>query len=290
MRKPAAVHSPFRYVGGKFYARNSIIPLLPEHQSYIEPFCGGASIYFAKDKVEQNWLNDLDEELIQTLICIRDQPEALAKLVSSYKIDSGMHDYFKNHFVPANALEVAARWFYLNRISYSGIMNKMNCYYSYNPRFTKPQSRWQDAIMLSSEKLQGVKITHLDFRQVIRQAPAGAVLFIDPPQSVNDRRDRFYKHGMAPQDHKDLAELLYQRRHELGFVLCASPDVLPAFEWAASVVAQWQKKAGRMDYAAELQQQKVAQQANIAGSLIYNAPQGLMSRSSSGSLGYALSE
>ena len=41
------INSPFRYAGGKFYARKLILELLPQHDDYIEPFAGGASIFFA---------------------------------------------------------------------------------------------------------------------------------------------------------------------------------------------------------------------------------------------------
>ena len=46
----AAINSPFRYAGGKFYARNLILEHIPPHSDYIEPFAGGASIFFAKSR------------------------------------------------------------------------------------------------------------------------------------------------------------------------------------------------------------------------------------------------
>ena len=36
------INSPFRYAGGKFYARKLIIEFIPKHTFYIEPFAGGA--------------------------------------------------------------------------------------------------------------------------------------------------------------------------------------------------------------------------------------------------------
>ena len=59
-----AINSPFRYAGGKFYARKFILNYIPLHSCYIEPFAGGAFIFFAKKKVQENILNDLDEELV----------------------------------------------------------------------------------------------------------------------------------------------------------------------------------------------------------------------------------
>lgn len=58
------INSPFRYAGGKFYARKLILNFIPKHSNYLEPFASGGSIFFAKEKVNTNWLNDIDKELI----------------------------------------------------------------------------------------------------------------------------------------------------------------------------------------------------------------------------------
>ena len=52
-----AMNSPFRYAGGKFYARKLILEHIVPHVYYAEPFAGGASIFFAKDKAATNVLN-----------------------------------------------------------------------------------------------------------------------------------------------------------------------------------------------------------------------------------------
>ena len=59
-----AINSPFRYAGGKFYARKLIAEHLIDTTVYCEPFAGGASVFFYKKKSEINILNDLDEALI----------------------------------------------------------------------------------------------------------------------------------------------------------------------------------------------------------------------------------
>ena len=62
------INSPFRYAGGKFYARKLVLAHIPRHTAYIETFAGGASIFFAKPKVEFNQLNDIDNELINVYL------------------------------------------------------------------------------------------------------------------------------------------------------------------------------------------------------------------------------
>ena len=123
-----AINSPFRYPGGKFYARRLILEHVPPHSYYAEPFAGGGSIFFAKEKVADNWLNDVDDDLWNTYIHIRDHVEALIAFLAGLPASKELHTYYKNEFQPKSDLERAGRWYYLNRTSYSGIMKAENCY------------------------------------------------------------------------------------------------------------------------------------------------------------------
>ena len=249
-----AINSPFRYAGGKFYARKLILEHIPTHTQYIEPFCGGASIFFAKEKVENNWLNDIDDDLINTLIVIRDTPTELidvlkrrttrisripTNLVASVKVgeplpaDKELHAFFKNDYHPQNNLERALRWFYLNRTSYSGIMNFQNMYWGYGDKYSMQPKYWARNIERTSEKLQGVNLTSLDFEQVIDNAPQGALLFIDPPY-FNADQDKFYQHFFAREDHYRLEHCLYRNRERLNMFITYDnvTDVRNLYHWA----------------------------------------------------------
>ena len=102
MPKPRSLksNSPFRYPGGKFYARKLILDMLPPHTGYCEPFAGGASIFFAKPKVEDSILNDLDSEVINTLACIRDDVEGLTGLLDGLPASKYLHSYYKSEYQP----------------------------------------------------------------------------------------------------------------------------------------------------------------------------------------------
>ena len=229
----SSINSPFRYAGGKFYARKLILEHVPVHQNYIEPFAGGASIFFAKNKVSNNQLNDIDGELINVYKHIRDHPEELIfflkkrpeteSRIPEYLTDGilygdplpaskELHSFFKKEYKPENDLELAARWFYLNRTSYSGIMNFQNMYWGYGDKFSMQPKNWPQNILRTSSKLQGVDLTNLDFELVIDQAPDDSLLFIDPPY-FNADQDKFYQHYFSKKDHIRLAECL-QRNNE----------------------------------------------------------------------------
>src|SRR6202158_1845256 len=55
---------PLAYIGGKSRLAKQIIALLPEHQTYVEPFAGVAQVFFHKQPSKVEVLNDLDGEIV----------------------------------------------------------------------------------------------------------------------------------------------------------------------------------------------------------------------------------
>ena len=53
------------YVGSKRQLLPSILPHIPAHRVYIEPFAGGAALFFTKPPAQSNVLNDKDRNLIR---------------------------------------------------------------------------------------------------------------------------------------------------------------------------------------------------------------------------------
>jgi len=249
----SSINSPFRYAGGKFYARKLILEHVPKHKSYIEPFAGGGSIFFAKNKVEYNQLNDIDSELVNVYQTIRDnseelifllkkRPESESRIPAEFTKDvlygdplpasKELHGFFKNFFKPENNIERAQRWFYLNRTSYSGIMNIQNMYWGYGDKFSMQPKNWAQNIKRTNQKLQGVYITNMDFEDVIDHAPDGALLFIDPPY-FNADQDKFYQHYFAKEDHFRLAECLQRNTDRLKLFITYDniPEIRKLYNW-----------------------------------------------------------
>lgn len=204
---PHFVHSPFRYSGNQIYALDALLSLIPEHRYYAEPFCGGASIFFGKSKAEGNWLNDIDKELIETYIAIRDQPETLIAALTGEEISERRYNHFKTEFIPRNGFETAVRWFYLNRTSRIETMSK---FWRRDKKITPIPTDWVNSILECSKKLQGVRLTCGDFEKIINEAPEGSFLVITPPYSIHhsSAQNREHKHPFERESHFRLANAL----------------------------------------------------------------------------------
>jgi DNA adenine methylase len=70
------------YYGGKQKLVFAILPKFPKHVLYNEPFCGGAALFFAKERSEIEVLNDLNAEIINFYRVIKTDFISLQKKVN----------------------------------------------------------------------------------------------------------------------------------------------------------------------------------------------------------------
>ena len=244
----ARMRSPFAYPGGKSYALRHILPAIPDHDCYVEPFCGGGSVYFAKPKALSSWLNDIDAELINCHRCIRDRPRQMAGMLASEAITRERHARYRQSR-PWSDLGRAVRYYWLNRTSFSGIMRPDNCNFRFYAGRHMPPSGWCRRIAQCSAKMQGTMLTHLDFEEVIDGAPDGSFLFVDPPYHSTWQR-RLYAHPFGAADHGRLRDALRRNAGRLRFLLTYDdhPDVRAMYGgWTCTDNRSWSYRIGRTD-------------------------------------------
>ncbi len=242
-------NSPFRYPGGKYYARRLILDALPTHERYCEPFAGGASVFFAKTSAAMSILNDADGDVINTLRCIRDRVESLIELLEGVPIDKEHHRHYKEHYEPTTGLERAFRWFYLNRTSYSGIMRAENCYFGWGRLYSMLPENWGPHLRTCSDKLQGTELLSLDFEDAIDALPNGTLAFVDPPYWSGDQR-KFYNCTFNEADHLRLRDCLERNSDRLLFLLTYDDceAIRDLYSWAPLIQVQtWHYTINRTD-------------------------------------------
>ncbi|MBI4393248.1 MAG: DNA adenine methylase [Euryarchaeota archaeon] len=235
------VISPFRYPGGKYYATKHLLPFINayDHDEYREPFLGGGTIFFAKRRVPYNWLNDLDDNLMATYRIMAD-PELSQKLAARMQAEVASptrHAELKA-FGPSNDFEIAFKTYYLNRTSYSGIINKPA--WGYRESQSAPPGTWGEKIRKAHEKLLGAKLTDRDFSLVLEAPPRGkrVLMYLDPPYFHADQK-RAYTKPFKASDHLRLARAL--KVLDAGFCLSYDdcPEVRDFYRWAHVYERSW---------------------------------------------------
>ena len=222
----------FRYPGGKYYALKYLRKFVSTHHTeYRDPFVGGGSVFFDKAKVRHNWINDFDDELIKCYQTIQNPVtrEILTERFSDEIANKTRYSEVKL-FTPTNDFEIAWKYYYMNRTSFSGKMISPS--WGYREKRSLPPSRWHERINPCGEKLENVKITCLDFEDVIAAPSDDEVLmFVDPPY-FNPTKKKHYRHGFTHSDHVRLCESLKSTKHKFVLTYDDCEEIRELYSWA----------------------------------------------------------
>ena len=69
----------FSYSGGKRRLLKYILPVIPAHETYIEPFAGGLAVFLAKERCKVEVINDLNHEVGNFYLYVREHYESLCR-------------------------------------------------------------------------------------------------------------------------------------------------------------------------------------------------------------------
>ncbi|MEA5259459.1 DNA adenine methylase [Arcicella aquatica] len=73
--------TPISYYGGKQNMLKHILPKIPDHFLYVEPFFGGGAVFFGKKKSNAEVVNDINQRLITFYKVLKYDFEELEKLI-----------------------------------------------------------------------------------------------------------------------------------------------------------------------------------------------------------------
>ena len=80
--KPA-MKTPVTYYGGKQRMLSIILPMIPEHQIFVEPFVGGGAVFFAKEPAKVELINDKNGEVVNFYNVVKTRFPELKELVDA---------------------------------------------------------------------------------------------------------------------------------------------------------------------------------------------------------------
>ena len=208
---------PLRWYGGKCRLASKLLSFVPDHQTYVEVFAGGAALFFAKDTSPLEVINDLDSGIVNFYRVLRD-PEKFRRfqfLVSLTPFSREEHELCRRTWADlGDDIERAHRWFIVNRMCYGGIFGSgfgRSVKTGRNGMATNVASYLStiDRLPQIAARLMQVQIENLDFRQIIKAYDRPETFFyLDPPYVLSTRKGKAYRHEMSDQDHAELVDLL----------------------------------------------------------------------------------
>ncbi|MBC2592708.1 DNA adenine methylase [Ruficoccus amylovorans] len=180
MSQPTPIKPAFPHPGGKTRLLKHILPAIPPHRVYVEPFCGAAAVLLAKEPARCEVINDLDGEMVTFYRYVRWHRNALLAELASWP-GNARRDFADLLMNPGYTdLQRAARWYWLKVASF-GAQGKTwgrdrNSYHGFDP------VRHGKLIDRLARRLSHVMIESRDFEEVVAfyDGP-DTFVFLDPP-------------------------------------------------------------------------------------------------------------
>jgi DNA adenine methylase len=182
------MNSPLGWPGGKKNLVKRLIPLLPEHAIYVEPFCGSAKLLFAKEPSGREVINDVNAELMNFFLVAKHRPSALAEKFSETTVHPELFKHLRFASSPEDEVERAFRFAYLNFWSFG---KKGEHFHHLAHRAARARKRIDlvgDLLKHTSERLQNVVIECADYARIIDKYDSPETLFYCDPPYVNFKR------------------------------------------------------------------------------------------------------
>lgn len=171
------------WIGGKRRLARHLVPLIPKHTCYVEPFAGAAAIFFAKEPAQVEVLNDINGELVNLYRVVQHHLEEFCRQFKHALLSRQVFEW-EQMKRPETLTDIqrAARFYYLQKLAFGGKVAGQ----SFGTSTTRQPSlnllRIEEELSAAHLRLSGVVIERLDWSECIARYDSPHTLFyLDPP-------------------------------------------------------------------------------------------------------------
>jgi DNA adenine methylase len=199
---------PLPYIGGKNRLAMKIISLLPDHVTYVEPFAGGAQVFFHKAPSNVEVLNDLDFDIVNFFRVCQWHYEELLRYLRYCLVSRKLHElHVKTDPSTLTDIQRAGRFFYLQKNSFGGLVVKQKFHYGVTQPSNYNPERLPEIIEQTHRRLERVQIESLPYEQILEKYDRPTTFFyLDPPYWHRD----LYRFNFTEEDFAQLNQRLSQ--------------------------------------------------------------------------------
>jgi DNA adenine methylase len=203
---------PFTYFGGKTNLAARIVPLLPPHTHYVEPFAGSLALLLAKPRSPLETVNDLDGDLMLFWRVLRDRPDDLERVCA-------LTPHSRAEYQAAYALDVtdelerARRVWVLLSQGRGGTLRRTGWRFFADPAGTGLPgylAAYTGRMAGCAARLAGVSLECRPALDIITRygAHPEVLLYCDPPYIGSTRSANYRLEMLGDAVHEELAEAL----------------------------------------------------------------------------------
>lgn len=214
------------WIGGKRRLADRIFPLFPAHDCYVEPFAGGAALFFLRQPAKVEVLNDINGELVNLYRVVQHHLEEFVRQFKWALTSRTVFEWLKvTRPETLTDIQRAARFFYLQQNAFGGRVDGQ----SFGTATTAPPLnllRIEQNLSDAHLRLSGVYIEHLPWQEVITRYDREHTLFyLDPPYWETEG----YGVKFEWHEYEQMAELLGTLKGKAIISLNDHPDIRKVF-------------------------------------------------------------
>ncbi len=221
------MRGPLSYIGGKTRLAKRIIERIPEHLAYVEPFAGGAQVFFHKPESKIEVLNDLDGELVNLYRVCQSHHEELVRFMRFMLLSREWFDRLQNT-PPAMMTDIqrAARYLYLQKVAFGGRVRSQSYGFFVTASNRFSPKKIPDLIERSHERLIKTQIECSPYEEVLERYDRPTTFFyLDPPYYGV----KLYHHNLERDEFPKLRDRLKNLKGKFLLSLNDTPEVREIF-------------------------------------------------------------
>jgi len=200
-----------KYHGGKGRIFKWILPFIPNHKTYCEPFGGAGSVLINKEKSSKEIYNDIEPKIVNLMLVVKDQwPDLVSNLLQIEYNEENFNKYKKiynsSSFQKITKLEQATTTYVVKRMSRGGLGKDFSWskrIYSTGPSEIHCWNSSLKNIKNVSARLQNVEIKNVQATILLEQNnEKETVFYLDPPYLHDTRKScKVYDYEMTIEQH-----------------------------------------------------------------------------------------
>ncbi len=215
---------PLTYYGGKQKLTSKILPLIPEHNLYCEPFFGGGAIFFAKEPSNVEVINDLDGRIINFYRVLKNDFKELNKEIQATLYSRQDHQGAKVVLSYPELFTAVKRAWAIWALIHEGYASMMDGTWGYEKKSDTAVKRFHNKklnfIKQYSQRLEKVQIEFRNALEVIESRDTDESFFYCDPPYFNSYQK--YSIHYTEDDYIKLLDLLSKIKGK--FLLSSYPS------------------------------------------------------------------
>lgn len=226
---------PFlKWAGGKTQLTDSLLERMPIYfYTYHEPFVGSGALFFRlyrDQKIKHAILSDINAELVDTYIAIRDHVGDVIQLLSNFPHDEKFYYQIRETDPWSVSIsERAARMIYLNKTGYNGLyrVNRQGKFNVPFGQYKSPKYLDKENLLAVSRALENVEILCTSFDTVIERAKPGDWVYFDPPYvplSQTSNFTSYHANGFGLTDQERLRDICIELSRNNVYITLSNSD------------------------------------------------------------------